>query len=697
MQGSAIYRYQVLSMVLIVTFVLASCGGAATPAPTPAPTQAPAAPAPAPASIAAAPTAAPTAAPAAAPTAAPTAAPAATPAPASKYKEAPVLADRVKAGELPPVDQRLPANPLVVENGEIGQYGGVWHRGFLGPSDHNGIVRVMVDTLVRYTPDAGSVEMKLAESVTPNDDFSQWTIKLREGSKWSDGSPFTTDDIMFWYENVLLNKDLMPTLPTWIVNSDGTPAKVEKVDDLSIKFTYQKPMTTFVSELATKDNGDRAYPMFLPSAYLKQFHPNYVAKADIDKMVADNNLKTWTELFAAKQNAFDNPDRPVMAAWKSVNRISDQIFTFERNPYFVGVDKEGNQLPYIDEVQFRFFSDATSLNLAAIAGELDQQERHVSLDNYPVLKETESELGKYKVYLWQSIGGVDAGLVFNETYDKDPELGKLFADPNWRIAVSHAINRKEIQDTSFLGTGEPRQGVIKKGHPYYPGDEYAYKYTEYKPDVSNQMLDELGLTKRDADGYRLFPSGNPVEFEISTTSAYKQWPDIAQMVANDLKKVGVRAIVQVRERDLHFQMKQSNELMSEIGTEDTTGTMFSGSTHFDPRMPPYGNINYGPLWKTWFDSDGAQGVEPPEDVKRMAQLQDEAKLASPEQRIPIAQELFRIYVDNLLQIGIVGLTALDQGVVVVNNDLRNVPPNVTKDFSLRTPGNACPETWFFVK
>ncbi len=134
-------------------------------------------------------------------------------APAVTYKEAPVLADLVKAGKLPPVDQRLPENPLVVPADEIGQYGGVWRRGFLGPSDFNGVNRVIYDVLARFGPDGATIEMKLAESVTPSADFKTWTVKLRKGIKWSDGSPFTTDDIMYWYKDVLQNKDLVPAIP----------------------------------------------------------------------------------------------------------------------------------------------------------------------------------------------------------------------------------------------------------------------------------------------------------------------------------------------------------------------------------------------------------------------------------------------------------------------------------------------------
>ena len=614
---------------------------------------------------------------------------------AGKYKESPMLSELVKAGKLPPVEQRLPENPLVVPADEIGQYGGVWRRGFLGPSDFNGINRVIYDVLVRFGPDGATIEMKVAESVTPSADYRSWTVKLRKGSKWSDGSLLTADDIMFWYKDVLLNKDLVPAIPSWMLNKDGSMVRVEKVDDLSVKWTFKDPNTNFLLELTTKDYGDRQYSVFEPSKYMKQFHASYAKKEDLDKMVADAKFKTWVELYANKHSPVDNPERPGMAAWIATNRISEQIFILKRNPYYVGVDKAGNQLPYIDEVQFKFFADAQALNLAAIAGELDEQERHINLLNYPVLKENEQKLGKYKIFLWSSPGGQDAGIVFNQTYVKDPELGKLFATRDFRIAMSNAINRKQINESAFLGTGEPRQSVPKKGHPYYPGDEFAFKYTEYKPDEANRMLDAIGLNRKDAEGFRLFPSGKRVLIELSVVPVFGPYVDIGTLVSRDFERVGIKVNMQIRERALHFQMRQANDLQAELWNQDTAGFPFTGSTKYDFRKDLYGNLTYGPLWKQWYDTSGKEGVEPPAAAKRIIELQDKAKTVGPDEQVTIAKELFKIWVENMFEIGTVGLTATDQGVAVVNAKLHNVPANLTKDWPLCMLGNGRPEVWFF--
>jgi peptide/nickel transport system substrate-binding protein len=314
-----------------------------------------------------------------------------------------------------------------------------------------------------------------------------------------------------------------------------------------------------------------------------------------------------------------------------------------------------------------------------------------------VLKEEEQKSGKYKIYLWSSTGGEEAGVVFNLTYAGDPELTAMWSQLDFRKAVSYAINRPEIQESIFLGTGEPRMGIIKAGHPWYPGDEWAYKYTEFKPDEANALLDGLGYTKRDAEGYRLLPSGKRVGFELSAVPALGAYVPVAELIVADLKKVGIWVDLQVRERDLHFQMRQANELQAEVWNQDSAGTMFSGSTKFDIRLPIYGNLTYGPLWKTWYDTGGKEGVEPPDPWKKIVELQDEAKTVGADRQAEIAKEIFTIWVDNLYDIGTVGLTAMDQGVAVVNKDLRNVPENLTKDWALRTPGNGKPEMWFFAQ
>jgi peptide/nickel transport system substrate-binding protein len=616
----------------------------------------------------------------------------------SKYLEAPALVDQVKAGKLPPVEQRLPEQPLVVPVVEkIGQYGGIWRRAFLGPADANNYVRVVYDGLFRFSPNGADIEPKLALGAKSSPDFKIWTIQLRKGSRWSDGVPFTADDILFWYKDVLLNKDLTPSLPTWIRNTDGTAANVEKLDDATVRFTYDRPATLFLSEVANQDGPDQSYAMFLPAHYLKQFHPAYTPIANLDKMAQAVSFKSWTQLFAAKATPTSNPERPTMAAWMPVTRVSDPVFILRRNPYYIGVDTAGNQLPYIDEVRFTYFADQQALNLAAIAGDFDMQERHIQMTNYPVLKEQEAKTGKYRVLIWPTFGGSDAVVAFNTTYTADAVLGKLLATKDFRIALSYAINRDEIKESVFLGLGEARQAVPAPWHPYYPGKEWATKYTEFKPDEANKMLDALGLEKRNAQGVRLMANGKPLMVEINVVPAFGAWPDVGQLVAKDWQAVGVNAVVQIRERALGFSMRASNQLQTEIWNEDTTAFPFTGGSKLDPRNAPGQTLTLGPLYYKWLTSNGKEGVEPIEPLKQIMQLIDTARTVGHDGQVKAAQDLFRIWADNVFEIGTVGLTPMVQGVVVVNSKMHNVPTTIGNDWPLRTPGNARTEQFFFDK
>lgn len=681
-------------LLVLAALVLAGCGGAAAPTVAP-PAEQPAATA-APAAVAA------TEAPAEVAATEPPAEPAATEAPAepaaldSKYHEAPMLADMVAKGELPSVDQRLPVEPLVEEVAEVGTYGGILRRGFLGPSDHNNYTRLVYDALVRFSPDGGDVIPHIAKGWESNDDFTQWTVLLREGMKWSDGEPFTADDIMFWYNDIAMNSDLSPTPPGWLMNADGTVATVEKVDDYAVKWTYAQPNTAFLLDLANKDGADKSITnlSFAPAHYLKDFHPAYTDANALDAVVKERGFETWTELFAVEALPHLSGKRPSTAAWapKNGSTVSDPVFALTRNPYYFVVDQDGNQLPYIDEARFTFFADAEALNLAAIGGEIDMQGRHIKMSNYPVLVEN-ADKGGYRVVTWPTFGGSDAVLMFNQTYNAQPGIAELLQSKDFRIALSYAIDRESIKELAFLGLGQARQGVPAPNHPFYPGDEWAFKYTEYSPEQANEILDGLGLTNRDAEGFRTLPDGSRLDIEIQVIPAFANWPDIGQIIVQNWADVGVRAHIETRERALGFQMRDTNDLMVEIWNEDTTAFPFSGQPKMDPRSNPA--LTFAPLVRQWYLTGGKEGVEPTPEIAKIVEIIDEAKVSGRERQIELAHELFKLWADNVWEIGTVGLTPMVQGVVVVNKDLMNVPDTAGNDWPLRTPGNTRPEQFFF--
>lgn len=617
----------------------------------------------------------------------------AVPALAQPYNEAPMLAAMVAAGQLPPVAERLPENPLVIVPAEeVGQYGGVLRRAFTGPADANNYVRVVYDSLLRFDTTGSEIVPHIVSSWSHSDDYHQWTLNLRPGARWSDGHPFTADAILFWYERTVLNTDLTPAVPVWLRNADGSVGNVVRVDDYAVRFEFDFPNTLFLTELTFRDGGDATLAAFLPGHYLQQFHPDFVDAATLQAAVTAAGLTSWTQLFMQRALPISNPERPTMAAWVPFqSTVSDPIFTLRRNPYYIGVDTAGNQLPYIDEVQFRFFADAQALNFAAVAGEFDFQARHIQMTNYPVLVENAERSG-YRVMTWPTFGGSDAAVWINQQYTIDPELGALLANRDFRIALSIGINRDEIRESAFLGLGEIRQPVPAPWHPYYPGDEAALRYTELNVEEANRILDGLGLT-RGANGVRTLPSGRPLRLEISVVPAFGPWPDVAQLVAADWQALGLTTDVQVRERTAHFTMRDSNELIMEIWNEDTTAFPFTGNPKVDPRSNPA--TIFAVETRTWYATNGERGIEPTGSIKRIIDIIDEAKTVGVERQIELARELFTLTSNELYGIGTVGLTPMIQGVVVVNKDLRNVPLVVANDWPLRTPGTARPEQFFF--
>ena len=194
---------------------------------------------------------------------------------AQTYQEAPQLAERVAAGDLPPVEERLPASPMEVPVLEsIGTYGGDLDVALVGGGGLSHLFRYhSYEPLVRWTPDWEGVIPNVASSWEVNDEATAFTFGLREGMKWSDGEPFTADDIMFWYEDVLMNNELTPSVPTWLTSGDE-PVVVTKVDDYTVTFTFAAPQGLFLPNLGVgRQRPDAALPEALSDAVSRRLQP----------------------------------------------------------------------------------------------------------------------------------------------------------------------------------------------------------------------------------------------------------------------------------------------------------------------------------------------------------------------------------------------------------------------------------------
>src|SRR5437667_387083 len=303
------------------------------------------------------------------------------------FTEAPQLAELVKAGKLPPVAERIGRDPLVIKPlHEIGRYGGTWRGGFTGPADFwNGFRCCSGPDHLMFWDYTGDKAMpNLARGLEMQNGGRTWLLHLRRGMKWSDGKPFTADDFVFWFEDVYRNKDLVPT-PSAAMAINGKQGEIQKVDTHTVRFKFPEPyfmlpdVLAGSTDLAGQMFGYRALGGFAPAHYLKQFHPKYVGQAELDKKVKDEKFDSWVRMFLFKNDWALNPELPVLSAWKTVTPINTPTWTLERNPYSVFVDTAGNQLPYIDRVVLTLAENLEVLNLRAIAGEYDFQQRHIGL------------------------------------------------------------------------------------------------------------------------------------------------------------------------------------------------------------------------------------------------------------------------------------------------------------------------------
>ena len=276
-----------------------------------------------------------------------------------RFGEAPLLAQRVREGHLPPVSQRLPENPLViVPPQQHGPYGGTWARFATGPRDV-GIVeaRFAYEGLVRWDAMAQKVIPNLAVRWEIADGGRSFTFYLRRGVKWSDGHPFTVDDLIFWYEDVLQNEEITPVVPRDFKRG-GQVMGLQKVDDYTVRFTFLEPNGLFIVKLAS----GRGYEMLrYPAHYMKQFHPQYASLEKLEAMSEAAGFDLWRQLFADMHD-WRNPDIPRLWPWIVVAPPPARPAVLERNPYYWKVDPAGNQLPYIDRMTFEILMRRPSIS-----------------------------------------------------------------------------------------------------------------------------------------------------------------------------------------------------------------------------------------------------------------------------------------------------------------------------------------------
>lgn len=574
------------SLLLVFVLVLGACATSTPPTPAADPTTAPAAPA------VAAPAAEPTTAPApAAPATDPTAAPA--PSATADFKQSPALDQLVQNGDLPPVAERLPANPQVVTPlVEAGAYGGTLRQGFVGGSATWGgmLYTVQWENLVQWKPDFSDIEPSIAERIEVSADGREYIFHFRDGMKWSDGAPFGADDVLFYINDVLMNEELFPSGPTvdWLPANQVEGFSAEKVGDNAVKLSFPNPYGTLLYQLATFSG--RQFAQY-PKHYLQQFHKDY--NPQIDELVQqDSSLENWTALFfkMAPEN-WGNPDRfmdvvgyPSLGPWIVTQPLgSGTTATFTRNPYYWKVDDQGRQLPYIDEVIAISYQDSETRTLAMLNGDLDFI-KDPGESNREVYYDAMTDGKPIRVVSTVSDGGNTISLHFNQT-SKDEGLAEIFANKDFRIGMSYAINRPELIEVVFKGQGTPAQVSPVEGSPLY-NERLANQYTEYDVAQANEHLDKV-LPAKDANGMRLRPDGTPLQIILTCLDANytggdaKAWLQAAELMTTYFKAVGVDVKLDVVSDQVLTERRNANAIDAFIfhGSEGGAGM----SALIDPR------------------------------------------------------------------------------------------------------------------
>ncbi len=470
-----------------------------------------------------------------------------------KFQEAPQLAELVKAGKLPPVEQRLPSEPLVLKPlHEVGRYGGTWRRAFLGPGDGENGNRIRSGDKPLFWDVTGTKLMpQVAKGYEISPDGKRTTLFLRKGMKWSDGSPFTADDFVFWFEDMYQNKDVAPSRAPDMTPS-GQPGRVSKVDETTVAIEFDVPHFLFPKLLggdsqvgggqSRMQSEGLAFGLYAPAHYLKQFLPKYTPVDTLNAQAKAAGYANWVQFFKYKSDWRMNVDLPTVAAWKMTQPINTQTWMLERNPYFYEVDTAGNQLPYIDRVQMSLAENPEVVNLRAIAGEYDVQERFIDIAKLPVFLENQDR-GKYRYRLDLGFNGSDSQFVFNLSYRADPEVAKWIANADFRRALSIAIDREQLNETFWLGLGTPGSGVPSEVVPESPGKEWIEKWSTFDKAKANAMLDAIGLTKKDREGYRLrTDNGERFRIQIDVAQTLNPtWPQQVEMVIQQWRAVGIAA------------------------------------------------------------------------------------------------------------------------------------------------------------
>ena len=581
--------------------------------------------------------------------------------------EAPGLAELVKQNKLPPLEDRLPKNPYVVdykkENKSIGQYGGQL-RLLMGRAKDLGQITVYTYArLIGFTP---SLDMKpdLLESVDVKDG-REFTFKIREGHRWSDGELFTSEDFRYYWEDMIGNEQLGRAGPSSFMRVEGEPPKFEVLDELTVRYTWAKPNPAFLPALA----GPSPLYIYRPAHYMKQFHAKYGDEEKLNKIAQDAGSKDWSGIHTRKQRQRrpENPALPTLQSWMNTTAPPSQRFVFTRNPFFHRVDTDGNQLPYIDELIMSVASKDV-IPAKTGAGETDLQARYLRFDNFTFLKEAEDKNG-FNTYLWSTGKGSQVALYPNMNTN-DPVWRGLMRDVRFRRALSLGIDRDEINETIYFGLANPSANTVLPQSPLYKS-EFANAWATLDVEMANTLLDDAGLGARDDDGVRLLPNGERAEITIESAGESTEESDVLELIADHWKAIGIKVFIRSSQRDIFRRRANAGETLISVFFGLNAGLASSQLSPEELAPTAQPQLQW-PKWGQYFETNHKAGepVDVDEAAKQVERYNSWLLAESDEERTKIWQDMLHTYTDQVFSIGTVNNSRQP---VVVSKKLMNVP------------------------
>ncbi|MEM7445572.1 MAG: ABC transporter substrate-binding protein [Pseudomonadota bacterium] len=581
---------------------------------------------------------------------------------AQPYEQAPALEERVAAGTLPPVDERLPEVPATIVPLSAGEYGGQieWLAGRARD------IRIMnvygYSRLVGY-----DAELNLVADILESFDVEDgriFTFNLRPGMRWSDGAPFTTEDFRYEWFDVQLNEDIRPYGPDFRLLVDGELPVVEIIDDYTIRYSWSQPNPRLIPALA----GARPLYLYAPSHYLSQYHGDYADADTLQAEVLAAEVQDWSVLHVRRGNLYaaTNPDLPILQPWVNTTRPPSERFHFVRNPYYHRVDDQGRQLPYIDSVYVNI-SDSSLIAAQTGTGGSDLQARHIRIDDYAFLAQG-AETNNYYIDLWDTVLGSEIALYPNMTA-ADPVWRELMRDVRFRRALSMAVYREEINEIIYFGLGRISNNTVVPSSPFWT-EELATAWTEYDIGAANDLLDEIGLTEY-RDGIRLLPDGRRLEIVVETAGERGQEVDALQLIADSWRRIGVALFINNSQRDVFRNRIFAGETNMSVwfGLDNGLITPQTVPTELAPVDQNW--LQY-PAWGQFWQAAGGAGEAPDLPwAEELVDLYSEWLVSSDEDRkVEIVTRMLEIHAEQVTSIGLI--QSIPQPIVVADR-LHNVP------------------------